>query len=190
MARVQFHRLSFAIVDDNSHVRRLLRTVLYSFGAREIYEAEDGLLGLEAVDRHHPDILITDLVMPNYDGFELVRTIRNPRGCSHSTVPIIMLTGHAEKRHVLMARELGVSEFLCKPFSADSVYQRVRSIIERPRAFLNVEGYYGPELRAPTKAPEEQRTSPVVPASRPAREPAEHRSEVFNPEDNMMEIEI
>lgn len=149
MASIKFEKLSFAIIEDNAHVRRLLRTILYSFGCRECYEAEDGASGLEVLDAHQPDIVITDLDMPVFDGFDLVRTIRNPKACKTPMVPIIMLTGYADKSNVLRARDLGVSEFICKPFAADTLYKRIRNIVERPRPFVQKGKYYGPEVRPP-----------------------------------------
>jgi CheY-like chemotaxis protein len=149
MVKVQFDRLSFVIVDDNSHVRRLLRTILYSFGSRTVFEAEDGANALEVIGLQNPDIVITDLVMPVFDGFDLVRTIRDPRASKNPGIPIIMITGHSEKQKVLEARNLGVSEFLCKPFSANSLYQRVQSIIRKSQS---VEPKRSPEITqaAPT----------------------------------------
>lgn len=147
MARIPFERTRFGIVDDNVHIRRLLRTILYSFGSRDIFEAEDGAAGLELIDLHVPDVVILDLVMPVFDGFDFMQVVRNPGACKISKVPIIMLTGHAEKKNVLKARELGVTEFMCKPFSADTLYKRISAIFERPRSFVESKKYYGPEWR-------------------------------------------
>jgi len=149
MGSINFAKLSFAIVEDNVHVRRLLRTILFAFGCREAYEADDGASGLEVVETYQPDIVITDLDMPVFDGFDLVRTLRNPKVCKTPNIPIIMLTAYSERRNVLKARDLGVSEFVCKPFSADTLYKRIRNIIERPRPFVQTETYRGPEVRPP-----------------------------------------
>lgn len=149
MTSINFERLSFAIVEDNFHVRRLLRTILFSFGCREAYEADDGAAGLKVVENHNPDIVITDLDMPVCDGFDLVRTIRNPEVCKNPTIPIIMLTAYAQRSNVLKARELGVSEFMCKPFAADTLYKRIQNIVRRPSPFVQNDSYRGPEIRAP-----------------------------------------
>ncbi len=147
MSNIAFNRLSFLVVDDNTHMRRIVRTILASFGSREIYEAEDGAEGLEAVDSYSPDIVITDWVMPVLDGAEMVRMIRNPDGGPNAFVPIIMLTAYSEKRRVLEARDLGVNEFMCKPISAKSLYHRIQSIITNPRPFLRTKTYFGPDRR-------------------------------------------
>jgi two-component system chemotaxis response regulator CheY len=147
MASIAFDRLSFLVVDDNAHMRRIVRTLLHSFGSREVYEAEDGAEGLEAVESFSPDILITDWVMPIFDGAELVRMIRNPNGGANAFLPIIMLTAYSEKKRVIAARDLGVNEFLCKPISAKALYQRIYSIVAHPRVFIRSKHYFGPDRR-------------------------------------------
>ena len=151
MAKIAFDRLSFLIVDDNAHMRRIVRAILHGFGAREIYEADDGAAGLEALESYSPDMLITDWSMPIFDGAELVQMIRNPKACKNAYVPIIMLTAHSEKKRVLEARDLGVNEFLCKPISAKSLYLRIKSIVENPRPFIRTKNYFGPDRRRGSK---------------------------------------
>ena len=93
MVRIDFNRLRFLVIDDNAHMRRILRTLLHGFGAREVYEAEDGAAGLEAFTHYVPDIVITDWAMPIFDGLELTQMIRQPGANSNPYVAIIMLTG-------------------------------------------------------------------------------------------------
>src|SRR5579871_4263515 len=78
MFRIDFNKLRFLICDDNPHMRRILRTLLHSFGAREVYEAEDGATALEMYTHYVPDIVITDWSMPIFDGLELAQMIRQP----------------------------------------------------------------------------------------------------------------
>ena len=147
MSKIAFDRLSFLVVDDNSHMRRLVRSLLHGFGSRQVYEAEDGAAGLEGVENYNPDILITDWAMPIFDGLELMQMIRNPDSCKNAYIPIIMLTGHAEKDRVIQARNYGVTEFLCKPISAKSLYDRIFSIVLNPRPFIKTPKYFGPDRR-------------------------------------------
>lgn len=147
MSKIAFDRMSFLVVDDNSHMRRLVRSLLHGFGSRQVYEAEDGAAGLEAVETYSPDVLITDWAMPIFDGLELVQMIRNPDSCRNAYVPIIMLTGHAEKQRVIHARDMGVTEFLCKPISAKALYDRIYNIVVNPRPFIRTKSYFGPDRR-------------------------------------------
>jgi len=114
MFRIDFNKLRFLVCDDNPHMRRILRTLLHSFGAREVYESEDGATALEMYSHYVPDIVITDWSMPIFDGLELAQMIRQPESKGNPYAPIIMLTGHSEKRRVTVARDAGVTEFLAK----------------------------------------------------------------------------
>ena len=147
MMRVEFSRLRFIIIDDNTYIRRVLRALLYGFGAREVFEAEDGAAGLEAFMAHSPDIVITDWEMPILDGIEVTRMIRQPSSNSNPFVPIIMVSAYSEKRRVIEARDAGVTEFLVKPISAKSLYQRVLNAVANPRPFVRTATYFGPDRR-------------------------------------------
>lgn len=144
---ISFPKLSFAVIDDNAHTRRLVHTMLRSFGVRDIYEAEDGAAGLEIAKTCAPDILITDWAMPVIDGIELVKLIRTPQNFPDPFLPIIMLTAHAERARVLEACNAGVNEFLCKPVSPKALHQRIARIVTHPCKFIRNEEYFGPDRR-------------------------------------------
>lgn len=142
---IDFESLSFLIVADNAHMRRIVRSLLHGFGSRRVNEAEDGAMGLEAVETHAPDILITDWAMPIFEGLELVQMIRNPDGFRFPYLPIIMLTAHSEKHRVIAARDTGVTEFLTKPISAKSLHSRILNIVLNPRDFVRTPRFFGPD---------------------------------------------
>jgi len=150
MVRIDFNKLRFLVIDDNTHMRRIVRTLLHGFGAREVYEAEDGASGLEAFTHYVPDLIITDWVMPIFNGLELTQMIRQPGANANPYVAIIMLTGHSEKNRVTAARDAGVTEFLAKPISAKSLYQRIVSAVANPRPFIKTRTYFGPDRRRST----------------------------------------
>ena len=147
MIRIDFNKLRFLVIDDNAHMRRILRTLLHGFGAREVYEAEDGAAGLEAFTNFVPAIVVTDWAMPIFDGLELTQMIRQPGANANPYVPIIMLTGHSEKNRVTAARDAGVTEFLAKPISAKSLYQRILNVVVNPRPFIKTKNFFGPDRR-------------------------------------------
>ena len=122
------------MIDDNAHMRRMVRTLLHGFGAREVNEAEDGAAGLEAFTHNVPDIVITDWAMPIFDGIELTQMIRQPGANANPFVPVIMLTGHSEKKRILAARDAGVTEFLAKPFGPRALSAH-RQVVVNPRPF-------------------------------------------------------
>ena len=94
-----------------------------------------------------PDIVITDWAMPIFDGLELTRMIRQPGANANPFVPIIMLTGHSEKKHVMAARDAGITEFLAKPLSAKALYERILNVVMNPRPFVRTKTYFGPDRR-------------------------------------------
>jgi CheY-like chemotaxis protein len=147
MTRIDFNRLRFLVIDDNAHMRRILRTLLHGFGARDVYEAEDGATGLEAFTHFMPDIILTDWAMPIFDGLELAQMIRQPGANANPYAPIIMLSGHSEKKRVTMARDAGVTEFIAKPISAKALYQRILNVVANPRPFIRTKSYFGPDRR-------------------------------------------
>jgi CheY-like chemotaxis protein len=147
MIRIDFNKLRFLVVDDNVHMRRILRTLLHSFGARDVYEAENGAAGLEAFTHYVPDIVLTDWAMPICDGLELAQMIRQPGANANPYAPIIMLTGHSDKERVVAARDAGVTEFMAKPISAKALYERILNVVANPRPFIKTKSYFGPDRR-------------------------------------------
>src|SRR5258708_17786693 len=150
MFGIDFNKLRFLISDDNAHMRRILRTLLHSFGAREVNEAEDGATALEMFIHYVPDIVICDWAMLISDGIELTQLIGQPNGSGNPYVPIILLTGHCDKRRVMTARDAGVTEFLAKPISAKALYQRILNVVASPRPFIRTKTYFGPDRRRHT----------------------------------------
>jgi two-component system chemotaxis response regulator CheY len=160
MIRIEFNKLRFLVVDDNPHMRRILRALLQGFGSREVHEAEDGAAGLRAFTQYTPDIVIIDWAMPIFDGLEFARMIRQPDTNASPFTPIIMLTGHSERRRVTAARDAGVTEFMVKPISAKGLHQRIINVIANPRRYIKTKTYFGPDRRrnsAPSYAGPERR---------------------------------
>ena len=142
-----FENLKALIVEDNGHMRSLLRALLNSAGIKDVVEAAHGQAGLDALREHKSDLILTDMVMKPMDGLELTRHIRNDERSPNPFVPIIMISGHTEKYRVEAAREAGVTEFLAKPITAQNLFARIAEIVERPRAFVRCDNYFGPDRR-------------------------------------------
>jgi two-component system, chemotaxis family, chemotaxis protein CheY len=161
---VDFSHLRFLIVDDNPFTRRMVRGLLNGFGGHHIVEAEDSASGFAAIGQSKPDIVLIDWEMPNLGGLELTRRIRNQSPEANPFLPIIMITGHAEKKRVLAARDAGVSEFIVKPITAKALHSRVLSAVAKPRPFIRTAQYSGPDRRRhpskPHAGPERRKNSP------------------------------
>ena len=121
--------LKILVVDDESRMRKLVKDFLAKDGYIVI-EAEDGQ---QALDAFYSDkdiaLIILDVMMPKKDGWEVCREIR-----TNSRVPIIMLTAKAEERDELLGFELGVDEYISKPFSPKILAARVSAILRRTSA--------------------------------------------------------
>ena len=139
--------LSILIVDDNQYMRKLVRTLLINIGVRKVYEASDGIAGLDAIRIVTPDVVIIDWELPLLNGAEFVRIVRSPGVFPMSDVPIIMLSSHGERWRVVEAVRIGVNEYLRKPVSAQALLDRLTSIIAKPRRVVQLGDYYGPEPR-------------------------------------------
>jgi two-component system, chemotaxis family, chemotaxis protein CheY len=139
--------LCVLIVDDNQYMRKMIRNLLVNCGIKDIYEAADGIAALDSIRTVAPDVVILDWEMPLLSGPELVRIVRSPGVFPMPDVPIIMLTGHCERWRVVEAVRLGVNEYLTKPVSAKSLYDRLISIATQPRPVVQLGDYYGPEPR-------------------------------------------
>jgi two-component system, OmpR family, KDP operon response regulator KdpE len=113
------------IVDDEPQLTRVLRTGLKSRGY-EVRVAADGLSGFETFNDWHPDLVITDLAMPNVDGLELCRKLRE-----FSQTPIIILSAKGDEKVKVEALDLGADDFVTKPFGIDELFARVRASLRR-----------------------------------------------------------
>jgi two-component system alkaline phosphatase synthesis response regulator PhoP len=123
--------MKILIAEDSSTVRRLVAARLAADGF-EVVEAADGEEALSAAQREHPDLLVLDKVMPKLDGFEVVRALRGDPGTR--TVPIVMLTERTSEEDVLSGLNLGVEEYMPKPFSPHELSARVRRVLARAGA--------------------------------------------------------
>jgi two-component system chemotaxis response regulator CheY len=139
--------LCVLVVDDNQYMRKMIRNLLVNCGVKDIYEAGDGISALDTIRTVGPDVVVLDWEMPLLSGAELVRIVRSPGVFPMPDVPIIMLSGHGERWRVVEAVRLGVNEFLTKPVSAKSLYDRLIAITLQPRPIIQMGDYYGPEPR-------------------------------------------
>ena len=113
------------MVDDEPQLTRVLRTGLKSHGY-DVRTSADGLSGFETFKDWPPDLVITDLAMPNMNGLELCRKLREI-----SPVPIIILSAKGEEKTKIEALDLGADDFVTKPFGIDELLARIRAALRR-----------------------------------------------------------
>ena len=136
------------LVEDDARLRRYLSSTLTVLGFRKITEAENGQQALELFKAYRTgfryDFIITDWEMPEMTGLELLQEVRQDITHPDYTIPILMCTGMAQKRHVIEARDFGTTEFIAKPFTVEQLAQKLTSLLEKPRHFIISDLYVGP----------------------------------------------
>lgn len=121
-------KVKILVVDDESRMRKLVKDFLTREGY-QVLEAGDGMEAMEVFyDNKDIGLLLLDVMMPKMDGWQVCREIR-----TLSKVPIIMLTARADERDELQGFELGVDEYISKPFSPKILMARVEAILRRTR---------------------------------------------------------
>ena len=115
------------VVDDESYVRVLLKRVLTRRG-HDVYVADDGEAALELMGEHRYDLVLTDVVMPGIDGFDLLRRVK----ATYPAVTVIVLTGYARKQSISDFLLYGADEYLSKPFQVQALLDSVDRVVNDP----------------------------------------------------------
>lgn len=113
------------IVDDEARMLNFIRMNL-ELEKFKVIEAADGLTALDMIRRHIPELIILDIMMPNLDGFETLRMLRE-----FSTVPVIMLSAKGEEEDKVHGLSLGADDYVTKPFGAPELVSRVKAVLRR-----------------------------------------------------------
>jgi two-component system, OmpR family, response regulator ResD len=121
------------VVDDEHALRRLLRLYLEREGYA-VVEADNGLDALSMLQRNSIDLALVDIMLPELDGFSVLRRIRES-----SALPIILITARGEETNRVAGLELGADDYVVKPFSAPEVVARVRAQLRRARGLVGAQ---------------------------------------------------
>lgn len=113
------------IVDDEMNIRRVVREYA-EFEGYEVEEAEDGMDAVELVKNNHYDLIVMDIMMPKLDGFSTCKEIKK-----YKSVPVIMLSARGEEYDKLFGFELGIDDYVVKPFSPKELMARIKAVIKR-----------------------------------------------------------
>lgn len=120
------------VVDDKANVRRLLQEYLSEQGYQVVI-AENGRQALFAARQEHPDLIVLDIMMPEMDGYEFIRTYRQ-----EANTPIILLTAKVEETDKVIGLELGADDYMTKPFGPRELVARIRAVLRRGAEGMNV----------------------------------------------------
>ena len=134
MADIDFTKLRVLIVDDEPFMRKLIIRVLYELEIERVAEAGDGAEALEKVKdaMNALDLIICDLEMPNMDGFEFVKRLREMTGFPNADIPVLIVTGHSDPESVKSAVEAGIHGYLVKPISKQALEKRIVAALTSP----------------------------------------------------------
>ncbi len=135
------------LADDNAHMRTIVSAVLKSIGVKHLREASNGAEALAILRDWPADVAMVDFRMEPIDGVEFTRLVRTAKDSTNTFLPIIMLTGYADRTRVIEARDAGVTELIVKPVTAQAVIARLNAVIFHPRPFIRTEAYFGPDRR-------------------------------------------
>lgn len=137
-------KVRFLVVEDNPAILLLLRSLLTGLGVEKVATATSADEGKRLAVSVRPDIVITDFKMEKASGVDFVRWLRRDPESPNQEVAVIMTSAYSESDRVIAARDAGVNEFLVKPITVYTLYQRIRSVIENDRLFVRAGGYVGP----------------------------------------------
>lgn len=121
--------LRFLIVDDFSTMRRIVRNLLKECGHTEADEAEDGVVALNKLRSSKFDFVVSDINMPNMNGFQLLGEIKKDEKLKH--LPVLMVTAEARKEDIVLAAQGGAAGYIVKPFTKATLEDKVTAILKK-----------------------------------------------------------
>jgi two-component system chemotaxis response regulator CheY len=121
--------MKFLIVDDFSTMRRIVRNLLKEIGYQHADEAEDGQVALSKLKNGAFNFVVSDLNMPNMNGFELLRQIR--ADAQLKGLPVLLVTAEAKKEDIVTAAQAGASGYIVKPFTKATLEEKLNKIIQK-----------------------------------------------------------
>ena len=119
--------LKFLIVDDFSTMRRIVRGLLKEMGCHHAEEAEDGQVALAMLKNGNYDFVVSDINMPNMNGFDLLKAVKADD--SLKSIPVLMVTAEARKEDILLAAQSGAAGYIVKPFTKATLEAKVQKIL-------------------------------------------------------------
>jgi two-component system chemotaxis response regulator CheY len=121
--------MKILIVDDFSTMRRIVKNILRQLNFVNIIEADDGSTALEALQQEKIDLVVSDWNMPKMTGLELIKVIRCDDALKH--IPFLMVTAEAQQENIIEAVKSGVSNYIVKPFTAETLSQKINQIFNK-----------------------------------------------------------
>jgi two-component system, chemotaxis family, chemotaxis protein CheY len=121
--------LKFLVVDDFSTMRRIVRGLLKEMGCNNTDEAEDGVVALQMLKSQKYDFVVSDINMPNMNGFDLLKAVKAEESLKH--IPVLMVTAEARKEDIVLAAQSGAAGYIVKPFTKATLEEKVQKILQK-----------------------------------------------------------
>lgn len=121
--------MKILVVDDFSTMRRIIKNLLRDLGFTNMHEADDGLTALPMLQNGNFDFLITDWNMPGMQGIDLLKAVR--ADAKLASLPVLMVTAESKRDQIVEAAQAGVSGYIVKPFTAQTLKEKIDKIFER-----------------------------------------------------------
>jgi two-component system, chemotaxis family, chemotaxis protein CheY len=121
--------LKFLIVDDFSTMRRIVRGLLKEMGCNNADEAEDGAVALNMLKNGKFDFVVSDINMPNMNGFDLLKAVKADETLRH--IPVLMVTAEARKEDIVLAAQSGAAGYIVKPFTKATLEEKLQKILQK-----------------------------------------------------------
>lgn len=134
------------VIDSNIGSAQLAADLMKQIGSRQVAAMVRGDRALAAVAEFEPQLILTELSAPGFDGLEFTRQLRRSPSLARMA-PVIMITAEATAASILGARNAGVHEFLRKPYTAGDLFRRVENVVSKPRTWIEAQMYVGPDRR-------------------------------------------
>jgi two-component system chemotaxis response regulator CheY len=138
--------LNILVLEKHILIRNLFTEVFRNFGVPTVQSTPDPEKAWQMFVHFPVDIVFSDWCQ-DLDGMEFLRRIRQDEDSPNPFLPVVVITANTEMRHVIQARDSGMTEFLAKPVSAKQIYTRICNIVENHRPFVRAGGFFGPDRR-------------------------------------------
>ena len=138
--------ISVLVTERHQQMRGIICDILRQFGVGKVIPTASTANAFEYFAEHGADLIVSDW-SPDVNVLELVRRVRHDPLSKDFYAPVIAVTAFCDLNRVCLARNAGIHEFLAKPFAAQHIYCRIRSIVEHPRVFVRFGSYFGPDRR-------------------------------------------
>lgn len=144
------------VAEPNPLMRKVTRNILMLLGARRVIDVASMREAAAFIEQGDIDFVLAEWYLEGACGVDLVRWVRRV-GSDTKFLPVIMVTSQTRVQNIVIARNAGVTEVVAKPFSAKSLIARIREVVERPRNFVRIGDYFGPDRRRRAEILEEGR---------------------------------